>query len=92
MLRPELAAVLGAERFLQEIHICARLDHPHIVTLIDSGERQPELARRERGRDSCTWSRDRTEPRLTVARRSHWLNRVGWRRRADERVPGPGQS
>ncbi len=38
VLRPELAAVLGAERFLHEIAITARLDHPHILTLIDSGE------------------------------------------------------
>jgi len=38
VLRPELAAVLGAERFLQEVRISARLDHPHILTLIDSGE------------------------------------------------------
>src|SRR6266581_8265197 len=38
VLRPELAAVLGAERFLQEIRISARLDHPHILTLIDSAE------------------------------------------------------
>src|SRR5256712_1948266 len=38
VLRPELAAVLGAERFLQEIRISARLDHPHILPLIDSGE------------------------------------------------------
>jgi len=38
VLRPDLAAVLGAERFLEEIHISARLDHPHILTLIDSGE------------------------------------------------------
>ena len=37
VLRAELAAVLGAERFLQEIRISARLDHPHILTLIDSG-------------------------------------------------------
>jgi Tol biopolymer transport system component len=37
VLRPELAAVLGAERFLNEIRISARLDHPHILTLIDSG-------------------------------------------------------
>jgi serine/threonine protein kinase/tetratricopeptide (TPR) repeat protein len=37
VLRPELAVVLGAERFLQEIRISARLDHPHILTLIDSG-------------------------------------------------------
>jgi len=38
VLRPELAAVLGAERFLREVSISARLDHPHILTLIDSGE------------------------------------------------------
>jgi tRNA A-37 threonylcarbamoyl transferase component Bud32/dipeptidyl aminopeptidase/acylaminoacyl peptidase len=38
VLRPELAAILGRERFLNEIRLTARLDHPHIVTLIDSGE------------------------------------------------------
>src|SRR5881296_1595078 len=38
VLRPELAAVLGTERFLKEIRISAKLDHPHILTLIDSGE------------------------------------------------------
>lgn len=38
VLRPELAASLGAERFLREIAIAARLSHPHIVPLIDSGE------------------------------------------------------
>jgi len=37
VLRPELGAVLGTERFLSEIKITARLDHPHILTLIDSG-------------------------------------------------------
>ncbi len=37
VLRPDLAAVLGAERFLLEIRISAKLDHPHILTLIDSG-------------------------------------------------------
>jgi len=37
VLRPELGAVLGSERFLAEIRISARLDHPHILTLIDSG-------------------------------------------------------
>ena len=37
VLRPELGAVLGVERFLSEIKISARLDHPHILTLIDSG-------------------------------------------------------
>ncbi len=38
VLRPEIAASLGAGRFLREIAITARLDHPHILTLIDSGE------------------------------------------------------
>ncbi len=38
VLRPELAQVVGTERFLREIHIEARLQHPHIVPLYDSGE------------------------------------------------------
>ncbi len=38
VLKPELAAVLGAERFLREIHIAAQLNHPHILALHDSGE------------------------------------------------------
>jgi serine/threonine protein kinase/Flp pilus assembly protein TadD len=38
VLRPELAASLDAERFLREIGIAARLAHPHIVPLIDSGD------------------------------------------------------
>jgi protein kinase-like protein len=38
VLRPELAAVLGPERFLNEIRITAGLDHPHILTLLDSGQ------------------------------------------------------
>jgi serine/threonine protein kinase/Tfp pilus assembly protein PilF len=37
-LHPELAATLGADRFLREIGIAARLSHPHLVPLIDSGE------------------------------------------------------
>jgi serine/threonine protein kinase/Flp pilus assembly protein TadD len=37
VLHAELAASLGAERFLREIGIVARLSHPHIVPLIDSG-------------------------------------------------------
>ena len=38
VLLPEVANALGPERFLHEIAITARLDHPHILTLIDSGE------------------------------------------------------
>ena len=37
VLRPELAAVIGAERFLREIKTVATLQHPHILGLIDSG-------------------------------------------------------
>jgi tRNA A-37 threonylcarbamoyl transferase component Bud32 len=40
VLRPELAAVIGAERFLREIQTIATLQHPHILGLIDSGEVQ----------------------------------------------------
>jgi eukaryotic-like serine/threonine-protein kinase len=38
VLRPELAAVIGAERFLAEIKTTANLQHPHILPLHDSGE------------------------------------------------------
>ncbi len=38
VLRPELAAVLGAERFIQEIKTTANLQHPHFLPLFDSGE------------------------------------------------------
>ncbi len=38
VLRPELAAVLGAERFVKEIETTANLQHPHILPLFDSGE------------------------------------------------------
>jgi len=38
VLRPDLAAALGPERFLQEIRIAAKLTHPHILPLHDSGE------------------------------------------------------
>src|SRR6516162_2836431 len=38
VLHPDLAAALGAERFLTEIKTTARLQHPHILPLLDSGE------------------------------------------------------
>ncbi len=38
VVRPELAATLGADRFLREVRIAAHLQHPNILTLIDSGE------------------------------------------------------
>src|SRR5688500_20343046 len=38
VLRPELGAVLGPERFLSEINVTANLQHPHLLPLFDSGE------------------------------------------------------
>ncbi|MGD8866531.1 MAG: protein kinase [Gemmatimonadales bacterium] len=38
VLKPELAAVLGADRFVQEIETTASLQHPHILPLFDSGQ------------------------------------------------------
>ena len=38
VVHPELAASVGAERFLREIRFVARLSHPHILPLFDSGE------------------------------------------------------
>jgi serine/threonine-protein kinase len=37
LLRPELSAILGAERFLNEIKVTAHLQHPHILPVYDSG-------------------------------------------------------
>ena len=38
VLKPEVAAALGAQRFLKEIQVTANLQHPHIVPLYDSGD------------------------------------------------------
>ncbi|HXH63542.1 MAG TPA: protein kinase [Gemmatimonadales bacterium] len=43
VLRPELAQVLGAERFLREIRLSARLQHPHILVVHDSGDADGQL-------------------------------------------------
>ncbi len=57
VLKPELAAVLGAERFVQEIKTTAALQHPHILPLFDSGRRTASST------TSCRTSRARpSEP------------------------------
>lgn len=43
VLRPDLAAAVGSDRFLREIRITAKLNHPHILPLIDSGEAESLL-------------------------------------------------
>src|SRR6187200_1458177 len=43
ILHPELAAVLGTERFLAEIKVTANLQHPHILPLFDSGQANGQL-------------------------------------------------
>ena len=43
VLNPELAAVLGKERFLAEIRVTARLQHPHLLPLFDSGDAEGRL-------------------------------------------------
>jgi serine/threonine-protein kinase len=40
VMRPELASTLGADRFLREVEIAARLAHPHILPMYESGEAQ----------------------------------------------------
>jgi len=40
VMRPELASTLGADRFLREVEIAARLTHPHILPMYESGEAQ----------------------------------------------------
>ncbi|MFC1791803.1 protein kinase [Gemmatimonadota bacterium] len=43
VLKPELGAVVGAERFLSEIRTTAHLQHPNILPLFDSGEVEGQL-------------------------------------------------
>src|SRR5258705_2498012 len=47
VLKPELAAVLGGERFVVEIKTTASLQHPHILPLFDSGEVRASRPRSE---------------------------------------------
>jgi serine/threonine-protein kinase len=43
VLHPDIAAALGVERFQREIHLAARLQHPHILGVFDSGEAAGQL-------------------------------------------------
>jgi serine/threonine-protein kinase len=61
VLRPELAAIIGAERFLREIKTIANLQHPHILGLIDSGVAALGQGSRVEGQDNST-----LDPRLST--------------------------
>jgi serine/threonine-protein kinase len=69
VLKPELAAVLGAERFVQEIKTTAALSHPHILPLFDSG-RAGGTAGRSFSTMSCPTSRARRSGRSSTGRLS----------------------
>jgi len=53
VLHPDLGAALGAERFLSEIRTTARLQHPHILPLHDSGDAGMSAASMTRARTMC---------------------------------------
>ena len=66
VMKPEVAAAIGAERFLREIRTTAGLQHPHILPLHDSGEverRCSTSCRSSRARRCATgWTREKQLP------------------------------
>jgi len=62
VLRPELAAVLGAERFVQEIKTTAGLQHPHILPLYDSGSAVGRLDGLTAGSTDATGEQQAAQP------------------------------
>ena len=78
VLDASLTATLGAERFLREIRIAARLAHPHILPLIDSGEAGGWLYYvRPHVPDGSLRDRLRREPRLSVGESLRIAQEVG---------------
>jgi serine/threonine protein kinase len=45
VLRPEFTASIGVDRFLREVEIAAKLTHPHVLSLHDSGKANGNLSR-----------------------------------------------
>ena len=54
VLKPELAAVLGAERFVVEIKTTASLQHPHILPILDSGTAEGDTSSSRTGSRNST--------------------------------------
>jgi serine/threonine protein kinase len=63
VLRADLAAVVGSERFRREIQIAARLKHPHIL-IKEYSSLKPEHRQRLAESQSCWWRELRTDPRF----------------------------
>jgi serine/threonine-protein kinase len=80
VMRPELAATLGADRFLREVEIAGRLSHPHILPMHDSGEAQGILYYVMPYIDGESL-RDRIRRRAS----SRWRTPCGWRARRSRR-------
>ena len=80
VLRPELAAVIGAERFLSEIEVTANLQHPNLLPLFDSGAAPPSHPDPERSEgEGSIWPDAAPEGsghRLTKDRQSHSICRL----------------
>src|SRR5438445_6711049 len=62
VLHPELAACLGRERFLLEIRTAARLEHPHLLPVFDSGEAAGLLDRSRHASDARAHSHPYSAP------------------------------
>jgi serine/threonine protein kinase len=75
VLRPGLAALLGAKRFLEEIHVTAHLQHPHILPLFDSGAADsfpPESKRAGRCPRVTSPPRSPSPPHCPTTPRARW--------------------
>ena len=69
VLNPELAASLGSERFLREVRLAARLQHPHVLTVLDSGEAASRPARSGASGSPCrSWTARACATRLARER------------------------
>ena len=79
VLRPELAAILGTERFHREIEIAANLNHPHILPLLDSGTVEAPPATRPPLRPSA--------PLFTLSQRER--SKSGRKRKPNRRRRNP---
>ena len=87
VLKPELAAVVGADRFLAEIKTTANLQHPHVLPLFDSGEASSVNANPHSRRTVVGWpmSRpNRAEKRSTCAPFRTRTRAGGWYPRMEE--------